>query len=416
MKLLTKLNISYIIWSMAAMLISGIAIYFILSAVISGQTDEQLAGTLQTIEKQLINSPDLYSFEPFAQVRKLENGHETIVYSDTLIYNEKEKEPEEFRQLSVIKNIGGNFFSIKIRKSKIESDDLVETLAIVTVLVILLLTLSLILVNRKVAKSVWLPFYRNLKIVEQFTVYGKTPVSLVKSGITEFDQLNSVITGLTKQVISDFQNQKQFSEDVSHELQTPLAIISSQLETFLSDGGLNGQHAEKLKSIYSSVRRLARLNKDLILLSKIENNQFASIEKTNLKAVITEKLDDFSELIKLKKLSLETSFTDDLIIQLPAALAEILVNNLLSNSINHNIAGGKIRIESLAGQLTISNLGTDEILNAERLFNRFYKENPSSQSVGLGLAIVKRICENYSVEVEYTFENDLHKFTLTFPR
>jgi len=396
------------------MLVSGIALYFILSAVITSQMDEQLAGTLQTIEKQLEKSPVAYFSEPFAQVYKVENGPETTVFSDTLIYNEQEKESEEYRQLSVIKNIEGNYFNIKIRKSKIESADLLENLALVTVLAMLLLTASLILVNRRVAKSVWLPFYRNLKIVEQFSVNGKTPVPLVKSGITEFDQLNSVITGLTKQVIFDFQNQKQFSEDISHELQTPLAIISSQLETLLSDGDLNTEHAKKLKSIYSSVRRLTRLNKDLILLAKIENNQFSSNEESNLKTVIIEKLDEFSELIKLKKLTIETSLTTDFIISISPMLAEILVNNLLSNSINHNVTGGKIRIESLGGQLTFSNSGTNEIAHSEKLFNRFYKENPSSQSVGLGLAIVKRICENHSISIEYSFENDLHRFTLTF--
>lgn len=412
MKLLAKLNIRYISYSITVMLFSGIAIYFILSVIIAGQMDEQLAGTLQTIEKQLNKTPGSFFIEPFAQVSKIENGPETTVLSDTLIYNEQEKELEEFRQLTAIKNIGGNYFSIKIRKSKIESDDLLETLALVTVLAMLLLTATLILVNRKVAKSVWLPFYRNLKIVEQFTVNGKTPVSLVKSEITEFDQLNSVITGLTKQVISDFQNQKQFSEDVSHELQTPLAIISSQLETLLSDGGLNGQHAEKLKSIYSSVRRLARLNKDLILLAKIENNQFASFEETNLKEVFLEKLDAFSELVKLKKLSIETTLPGDFIIPAPPALAEILVNNLLSNSINHNIKGGKIRLEMNGNQLFICNSGATKITEPQKLFTRFYKAEPSSQSVGLGLAIVKKICDLHHIGIEYHFTGGFHCFTL----
>ena len=200
----------------------------------------------------------------------------------------------------------------------------------------LLLWLILLVVNRRVAKSVWQPFFSNLKIIEQFSVTAQKPVQLNNSGISEFDQLNAVVTSLTRQIITDFQNQKQFSEDVSHELQTPLAIISSRLESLLGNPELN-KHAEILNSIYTSVRRLSKLNKALILLSKIENNQFASTEQSNLKTIVDEKLDEFSELIALKQLTLEKETSGDFMVSVPPALAEILINNLLSNSINHNI-------------------------------------------------------------------------------
>jgi hypothetical protein len=373
--------------------------------------DERLSENLQTVEKQLRQSPGTTFLEPVAKIQKTGVAPETVMFSDTLIYNQGEKEYEEYRQISAVKNIDSNYYRIVLRKSKIESEDFLITLVAVTILGMLLLWLILLIVNRRVAKSVWQPFFSNLKIIEQFSVTTQQPVQLSNTGISEFDQLNEVVTGITRQIITDFQNQKQFSEDVSHELQTPLAIISSRLESLLGNQELN-KHAEILNSIYASVRRLSKLNKALILLSKIENNQFASEEQSNLKTIVTEKLEEFSELIALKQLSLEKEIADDFMVSIPPALTEILVSNILSNSINHNTEGGKIRIEMNSNRMLICNSGTIKITEPEKLFNRFYKADPSSQSVGLGLAIVKKICDLHHIHIQYVFTNYFHCFIL----
>lgn len=413
MKLLTKLSLRYILYSLVVMLFSGIAIYFILSLVINQQMDEQLTGNVQSIQNQLAEYPQTDFFDPLAEIEKIGNNTETTFLSDTLIFNEKENELEEYRQIISIKKIGETYYKITVRKSKIESEDLLATLVLVTVLAMLILTFTLILVNRKVAQSVWLPFYTNLKIVGQFSINQKKPVNLEPSGITEFDKLNTVLTKLTKQIISDFQNQKQFSEDVSHELQTPLAIINSQLETFLNEPDLTQQHAETVGKIYDSVRRLSKLNKELVLLMKIENKQFPVSGTVNLSHVFDSKIAEFAELIELKNLSIETNFANNFEVEMPGLLAEILANNLLMNSINHNLKGGKIIIETDDSFLKISNSGNAAITRPEMLFNRFYKENVSSNSVGLGLAIVKRICDNYLLSIDYSFSENAHTFTLT---
>ncbi len=411
MKLLAKINNRYIVWSLAVMVFSGIIIYFVLSVIINEQMDERLSENLQTVEKQLRKSSETAFFEPVAKVQKTGVAPETVVFSDTLIYNQGENEFEEYRQISAVRNINGNFYRLVLRRSKIESEDFLVTLVLVTILGMLLLWLILLVVNRRVAKSVWQPFFSNLKIIERFSVSAHKPVQLNNSGISEFDQLNNVVTGLTRQIITDFQNQKQFSEDVSHELQTPLAIISSRLESLLGNPELN-KHAETLNSIYISVRRLSKLNKALILLSKIENNQFASTKQSNLKTIVEDKLDEFSELIALKQLTLEKEITEDFMVSVPTELAEILINNLLSNSINHNIASGKIGIEMSSNRMLICNPGTTKIADPEKLFNRFYKVDPSSQSVGLGLAIVKKICDLHSLEIQYSFEDSFHCFSI----
>lgn len=412
MNLLAKLNRKYIIWSLIVMAFSGVAMYFTLSVIINRQLDERLKQNLQNVEFQLDRSPESVFIEPVAEVQKIKTATETVLFSDTLIYNEGEKEYENYRQISAIKSIKGNYYRILLRISKIESEDFLLTLALVTISAIILLWVILLVVNRQIAKSLWQPFFTNLKTIEQFSIITQKPLKLKNSGILEFDQLNAVVTSLSQQIISDFRNQKQFTEDVSHELQTPLAIISARLESLLSNPELNNQLTETLKGIYTSVRRLSKLNKELILLGKIGNNQFSSSEQSNLKTIIGEKLEEFSELIALKKLTLVTEITGDFVVSVPHALAEILVNNMLSNSINHNTSGGKIRIEINANQLLFSNSGTTGIADPEKLFNRFYKADPSSNSVGLGLAIVKKICDLSGLKVLYSFTNEMHNFAI----
>jgi len=393
------------------MVFLGAAIYIALSVIITIQLDERLTGTLKTVEERLAQSPETTFFEPATHVQKIEKVPETVTFSDTLLYNEREQEYEAYRQISAVKTIGGQTYRIVIHQSKIESEDMLATLALAALLGMFLLWIVMLAVNRNVAKSVWQPFFANLRTIEQFSVTRQKPLQLTNTGISEFDRLNEVVTRLTRQIITDFQNQKQFSEDVSHELQTPLAIISSRLESLLENPELN-KYAGPLNSIYASVRRLSKLNKALILLSKIENNQFASDEQANLKTIVTEKLEEFSELIALKQLSLEKEIAGDFIAPVPPILAEILVNNLLSNSINHNRKGGKIRLEMNRNPMQICKAGNTKIDEPEKLFNRFYKADPSSQSVGLGLAIVKRICDLHHINIEYQYINYFHCFSL----
>jgi hypothetical protein len=387
------------------------AIYIVLSVIITFQLNERLTGNLEIVAEQLKQSPGTAFFGPAIKVIKTEEAPESVTFSDTLLYNKREQEYEAYRKISAVKTIGGQTYRIVIHQSKIESEDMLATLALAALLGMFLLWIVMLMVNRNAAKSVWQPFFANLKTIEQFSATRQKPLQLNNTGILEFDRLNEVVTRLTRQIITDFQNQKQFSEDISHELQTPLAIISSRLESLLENPELN-KYAEPLNSIYASVRRLSKLNKALILLSKIENNQFASKEQANLKTIMTEKLEEFSELIALKQLSLEKEISGDFIAPVPLILAEILVNNLLSNSINHNSKGGKIRLEMNDTQMQICNSATTKIAEPEKLFNRFYKADPSSQSVGLGLAIVKKICDLHHINIEYQYFNHFHCFIL----
>jgi signal transduction histidine kinase len=240
------------------------------------------------------------------------------------------------------------------------------------------------------------------------------PLTLTNTGISEFDELNAVITALTDKVISDYKTLKQFSEDASHELQTPLSIIRAKVESLLNMHHPTLEQTEIIQSIYSSVERLSKLSRSLVLLTKVENRQFRDIQQINLKESIQHRLFEFQELIQLKKLKVKTQFADDGMIHMSPSLADILINNLISNAINHNLVGGIIEIELFEHEFIICNSGEKQLETPEKIFERFHKQNQASKSIGLGLAIVKKICDTHNMKVSYSFKVDRHCFRLEF--
>lgn len=414
MKLLNKINIRYILYSLVVMTVSGVLIYALISMFVNRQLDEKLAGIADRVQQKLAENGQVDWLKPFVEVTVVNAPAGTTLISDTLILNRHENEREEYRQLSVVKHINQSNYKIVVRESKLESEDLIQTLAGITLLAILILTTSLILINRNVARSVWAPFYENLRKIEAFKLTEYRPLHLQQTGITEFDALNETVTSLTEQIISDFRNLKQFSEDAAHEMQTPLSVISAKLETLLNDPDASIKQLETIQSTHRAVQRLSKLNKELLLLTKIENNQFVSAETLNLQELIIEKLAEFQEIFELKEITTEVQTKQNVKVKSDPILANLLINNLLSNAINHNIQGGLIRINLNNERLEIQNTGRAEIVNPERVFARFYKENTSGNSVGLGLAVVSKICEVQHWQVSYSYNKPMHCFRVVF--
>ncbi len=414
MKLLTKLNIRYILYSLVVMTFAVILIYLFISMFVTKQLDEKLAGISDRVEQKLAENGKIDWLKPFVEVSNVTTPVRYKQIIDTLILNRNENEMEEYRQLSVIKNINQQNYKIVVRESNLESEDLIQALGGIAFVAILILTTSLILINQKMARSIWLPFYENLRKIEAFKLNEYHPLALQPTGITEFDALNDTIILLTNKIIADFKNLKQFSEDAAHEMQTPLAIISAKLETMLIDPDASEKQLKMVQSTKQAVKRLSKLNKELLLLTKIENNQFMASEKINLHTAILEKLAEFQELLELKEITTDLQIAADVEIQSNPILTDLLITNLLSNAINHNIRRGTIRIILNEEWFEIQNTGRAEIANPERLFTRFYKENTSGNSVGLGLAVVLKICDVQHWKVSYLYDKPMHHFHVIF--
>jgi signal transduction histidine kinase len=286
---------------------------------------------------------------------------------------------------------------------------LITKIAVVTILVIVFL---FVLINRSVLRRLWRPFYRSLELIQGFKVDEPGHPNYPESPIEEFRLMNAHFLQAAENANRDYRNLKEFSENASHELQTPLAIIRSNLD-LLAQEGMTERQSELLQGIYGSVRRMTRLQESLLLLTKIDNRQFNVIGTIRLDLLLHEKLQQLQELLHARNLQCRFELAEA---SLPAnrELMDILLNNLFSNAIRHNIPEGEIHTFLEPRSLRVSNTGTAEALDSNRIFRRFYKNGGQADNNGLGLSIIKQICDTTAMHVQYAFAEGRHSFTISW--
>lgn len=206
----------------------------------------------------------------------------------------------------------------------------------------------------------------------------------------------------------DYRSLKEFTENASHEMQTPLALINARVEQLIQSEQLTKTQTNWIESIYQASRRMSRLNQGLLLLAKIENGQFDDVQHVDLTAELIQRLADMEEVLLHKQIVVKIIPGDAFKVQLPPSLADSLLTNLVSNAIRHNRQKGYIQVRSSGNQLSLSNTGPALTSDPTTLFDRFKKEAGSHDSFGLGLAIVKQICDTYQLDLSYHYLQGVH--------
>jgi len=276
MKLIDNAKRTYIIYSVIIFIVSSIIIYFTLKNILAERQDEKLLWDKEVIAKKLKYSYPLPIFEVDDYVSKAP-PKDTLYFKDTLIHqivNEVSKF-ELYRQLTSIETLHGKTYTIITRSSNVRNDDFFIAIVLSVGIVVFLLMVTVFFVNTTILKNVWRPFYENLDILKKFSVEDEQSINLLDTEVDEFKELNSSLIKLTNKIKSDYTNLKEFTENASHEMQTPLAIIQSKSEILMQSDNLDEDQKQQIKSIYAATQRLAKLNKTLLLLSKIENQQFS---------------------------------------------------------------------------------------------------------------------------------------------
>jgi signal transduction histidine kinase len=415
MKLLKKTNRIYFITSALAFIVFGAVIYFFLSFIFEGQLSEKLLSDNMSVIHNIEKDGSVPYFYPFVEVKKVPGQTERpIVSVDTLIFDVNENENIPFRQFSSVVAIKGQMYHIIIRDTLLEKSDLLMTIIIAIGLVFVLLNISLYFINKRLSLKLWKPFYSTLDNLKGFS-QDKPDFKLpAVTEIDEFIELNEALENLTLKATSDYQSLKRFSEDASHEIQTPLAVIQSKLETLMQYPDLKKDQAELIKSAYSSVLRISKLTQTLLLLTKIANDQFPEKRSVNLSELLEEKIKLFEDHINVKSLIIKKEIEPDCFLETNFFLAESMVVNLVGNAVKHCIKGGNINIRLNKSTLEISNSGDFFSFPSSKLFERFFKVNASSESQGLGLSIVKEICSLNGWKIDYLYEDNQHKFIVGF--
>jgi signal transduction histidine kinase len=417
MKLLQRTNRAYLLISTILLLVAGLLLFVLMRQFIGEEADEALQSDKVRISRHLEagDLPFLSSIPPVLEVETLSSLQaESMRFSDTLMMDPVEQEEEPFRQLVAIETHHGVSYRIIIRQKKLENHDFLNSIGIALGIVLLLLLIGLQLLNRIVSRKIWNPFYENLNKLKAFSLREDQPLALADSDITEFQELKAAIGKLTDKVRSDYQNLKAFSENASHEMQTPLTIIRMKLDEALQDPDLSEEQAQQIQSAYSAADRLSRLNQSLLLLTRIENRQFEETDTFHPSASIRHQLEIMEDFMGVKGIELSVALSDTLLLRANPMLWEVLLSNLLGNAIRHCEEGGQIEIHLSEESLRMSNPGKPLSRSPESLFERFQKGDPASASPGLGLAIVKQICETYGWKITYEVLGSLHTIEIRF--
>ncbi|GAB4019870.1 HAMP domain-containing sensor histidine kinase [Spirosoma migulaei] len=418
MKLLTKTNQIYLGFSLVIYLLTALVFYQIIRLLIYDEVESRLRVERRDFETY-VRAHNTWTDSPYFVENKIEvvpvskRGTIREAFTDTLIQNRYDDKLIPFRQLTFYEPIQGVIHRVSIRKSLIQTYRLIEVISVAMVLFLGLLLLGMFWFQRKLSGRLWLPFYDTLSRIKRFDLNSDTSLKLDKPEITEFNELNDVLQKMAAKMQQDYRSLKEFTENASHEMQTPLALINAKVEQLIQTEQLTETQTNWIESIYQASRRISRLNQGLLLLAKIENRQFNDTHIVDLASLLTEKLADMDEVLSFKQLSVQVQTTTQFVVQLPSSLADSLVTNLVNNAIKHNQPNGRINLTSTAEQLCLSNTGCQLISDPERLFERFKKESTGPDSVGLGLAIVRQICDSYGLQISYRETGGIHQFCIS---
>ena len=389
--------------------------YYNIERALQHEVDEELQNSKELWEQHLNSLPadkDILELNnPYVQIEKTSITSNNNFYSDTLVYEPIEKENDPYRNLTVFIVRNNQHYKLSFQRSVLEHKAVFKKLIVVMSYVFGGLLLLFLLINLYINKRLWKPFNTSLEKITSLNMQQLQQVHFDKVAIREFDALNTSLNAMTNKMQADYLSMKTFTQNASHEIQTPLAIIQSKLELLLQDSQLTEQQTTAISSAFEATQRLSKLNQALLLITKIENNQFTALEKMSMKAVAEKYESFFVEMMDEKKIAFSITVKADWQLLIHPLLADMLVSNLFSNAIRYNKQQGEIIITITDGSFEIINTSTMPAIDATKLFHRFAKPDTATGN-GLGLAIVKEICDANKIAIQYTYDNNFHLFKL----
>jgi signal transduction histidine kinase len=417
MKLITRYNRYLFPALIVLFIISTISSYYLIKRVLQNELDEILLRSKRRIENYVaVNHtvPFINSFDDQKVNFEKISGpiNDTGFISATQFIPEQNKEHLS-RRLVFPLQINKETYKVTISEPLEGTRHLtilIVKIAIVTIFITLLL---LVAINRSVLSRIWKPFYQSLAAIKSFHVDAPDKLLFPNSRIDEFRLMNSHFNLAAQNAVRDYKNLKEFSENASHEIQTPLAIIHSKLDLMVQQENLSEKQSELLRSVYASVNKLSKLQQSLLLLTKIDNRQFQKNDAIELKQEISNKIEQFHELWLTRGITCK-AMMEETILHVNKELLDILLDNLFANATRHNIANGSIHIQLTEASFEISNSGINKSLDPGRIFKRFYKGAPNGDNNGLGLSIIKEICDVSAININYSYLDELHFFKLSW--
>lgn len=345
------------------------------------------------------------------------NHREKIQYKDSMVYIAEKREAEPARILTTLfQDESGQYHELTVSVPTIEKEDLKNSILAWIIFLYLVLLCTIIALCAWVFYRNMRPLYTLLHWMDSYQAGKKNAPLENRTKVTEFQRLNEAAVRYASRNEQLFEQQKQFIGNASHEMQTPLAICRNRIEMLMEDESLSEHQLEELMKTHQTLEQITKLNKSLLLLSKIDNGQFQETTELNLNELLKSYLEDYEEVYEYRKIEITMCEKGIFRVAMNESLATALLTNLLKNAFVHNVEGGRIQIEITADSMTFRNTGLPHSLDSTRIFERFYQGNKKEGSTGLGLAIAESICKIQHLQLQYFFEENEHCFKISFAR
>jgi len=416
-KLINKFILGYILITTLMLLIGGVILYREVLSELENEARNRLNGWTNSTIELIANGESADSIankniaiEPLPESAAIVPKR---IMDTTGIFPPRRRGFDRVLTISGSHKINGKHYLISASDFIAEPDEIFRGVRNSLMIVAGVLIVLVILMSLVVSKHILSPFHLMINDIKNFNLKQQKPIEERKSSTTEFNELSYFLANMTTKAVGDYRVLKEFSENVSHEIQTPLTIIRGKLE-LLMDKGITEEQSRHINVIHEAVQKLSSVNHSLVLLTKLENQEFNSKDKINLSILLDNLLTSFQELMEMKSIVLTKEIQPDIQIPLSYPLAEILMNNLFGNAIRHNVLNGKIAVMLGKRGLEITNSGAPLTVNPQDLFKRFKRGSRSAASTGLGLSIAKQICDLAAIKIEYRVEGEMHTVQLTF--
>ncbi len=416
MKLLNLTNRYYIAIALVLLLVSSAFLAYRVLYLVDNEISEHMLFEKSEIAKQLEHQKGIQGqhliFGDRIEIEPIEKFTSfRVVMTDTSIYDLYEKGKVPYRMMTYEQLVDGKSYRIKLARRLTETEQLAEGILATLILVALDIIACFYFLNRWFSSKIWNPFYRALNVLKTFDLQKGGKTTFQRSQVDEFNALNAELSKLTDKVTRDYKNLREFTENMSHETQTPLAIIRSKLELLLQSD-MNETQLNQILSTLDSVNRLSKMNKGLIMLTRIDNDQYAGLQLLQMGKLLKKQLEDLELFISSKNIQLHLDIDDQVLVRMNPHLADILLTNLLSNAIKYNLENGDLYVTFRKDKFEIANSGNPPVLSPDEVFDRF-KKGESPDSIGLGLAIVRKIIDHCGAKIKYEYKENLHVFTIS---
>ena len=421
MKLLNKYR-HFTYSSLCIVVLIGSAInYYLFRYAIHRTTDDVLNEYRVDIEEYAEHhgtlQPLLEVNSKFGDIRLVSNDYDLSEMrdgiKDTLVYSHYQEEKVVYRKLVFPVITKTQNYQVSLMLPALEEDDLVETVLISLFVFVVLFILLTTLIDLSFTRQILRPFHQIVAKIKTYNLDNHSNVPLAYSDIEEFRDLSQILTDMMNRINEDYYSMKEFLEYTSHEIQTPLAVIQLKLDALNQKNIEDPEILSNISSIQNSLKRVVRFNRSVLFMAKIKNNQFLHKKQVGIREYIDYYYHQYEELLAMKQITFTVDCQEDLVLTIHPVLADNLIQNLITNAVQHNYDGGSIQVTITASQLSVTNTFNEELPEGD-LFSKYTYTKDRKESNGLGLTIVKTICEKNQITLRYNIQN--HTFCIALSK